>query len=231
MFVFVEGDRTSLTKTNDETGELVSKCSDSLTKCWAVSVCVCVSGRGMCVCTLLKRERMYFVCVFLRMLYCIFARRISQKVMNPVGPIMIDMLSYFMGAVHACRWVSVSIHFVHKRPFRCFGPGSARRGEGRAWNRVGESGYLREKSQNLLIYCKKRKWSSDPKKHQSHTHTHTKLHINLVTAAFYQDSCLQTGWRKIKWLMSWPSPFHFGPIGALDMETRLGHWFNFWPSH
>lgn len=29
-----------------------------------------------------------------------------------------------------------------------------------------------------------------------------KLHTNLMTAAFYEDFALQTGWTKIKWLMS-----------------------------
>jgi len=45
MFVFVERDRTSLTKTNDEIGGLVSNRSDCLTECRAECVCVCVDGR------------------------------------------------------------------------------------------------------------------------------------------------------------------------------------------
>lgn len=41
MFVFCWGDKTSLTKTNDETGELVSNRRDSLTECSAPPECVC----------------------------------------------------------------------------------------------------------------------------------------------------------------------------------------------
>lgn len=100
---FCWGDRTSLTKTNDETGELVSKRTDSLTECWAacvwvvrrvnayVRVCVClcvwvpcwyvsVSTR-ICQCLCLCVLGIVWVSVYV-VLY--LAGGIPQSIMNPV---------------------------------------------------------------------------------------------------------------------------------------------------
>lgn len=123
---------------------------------------------------------------------------------------------------------SVSEHLVHKRPLNHFGH-FLWEGRGRELG-VPE----RERSQNLYRFTVERGSVHLTRRSTNLTHTyaqtHTRAHLNLMTAAFYQDSSAQTGWRKIKWLMSRPHLFHFASIGALDIKTCLGRWFNFWPT-
>lgn len=71
VFVFVGGDGTSLTKTNDETGELASNCSHNLTECW--SACACLY---LCVCV---RERALLKCAWTSTSMCM--PRVSPSVL------------------------------------------------------------------------------------------------------------------------------------------------------
>lgn len=170
------------------------------------------------------------VCLSLRApLY--LARRIPQKVTEPVEcevtPSVIDRLSYFMGTLRACQWALSQFSSLTRDHLEALAPpllGERMEQSKRKWA-------PERKVTDFIDLLQKEAVATWPNETPFLMHTQArtkKLHINLMTAAFYQDSVAQTDWTKIKWLMSWPIPFHFAVIAVPDITTCPGCRFNFW---
>lgn len=156
------------------------------------------------------------------------ARGIPQKVTEPVEcevtPSVIDRVSYLMGTFRACQWAPSQFTSLTRDHLEALAPPLPAEG----MEQIKEKWAPERKVTDFIDLLQKEAVATWPNETPILTRT-KKLHINLMAAAFYQDSAVQTGWTKIKWLMSWPIPFHFVVIGAPDITAYPGCRFNFWP--